>query len=629
MKKFRQAFTKISLKLIFTVGIVTIAIFSVFSFFSIQAQRNELLSQAEVYASKLSETIRNSTHLSMLENRSDQTHNIINTISQEPGLQEIRIFNKEGRIMFSSQKEFIGEMVDQKAEACYACHTANEPLEKLPMEDRMRIYDSPQDSSRILGVINPIYNEPSCWEANCHVHDAEQKVLGVLDVKLSLKDVDAQIASSEFRSILFAIIAIALLSLIIGIFVRRWIEKPVNELVTATEQVGTGNLNYLIKDLGSDELGLLAKSFNNMTQKLAEARIQLFQSDKMASLGRLAAGVAHEINNPLTAVLTYSSFLLKRIKDNPQLEEDLNVIVRETKRSREIVKSLLDFARQSVPKKNNANINEIINSAISVVDNQLAMKQIKLEKNLDENLPQIKIDSNQMQQVFINLLVNASDAVNNKDGKISIVSKIVNLSAYGTLQIKNAVCSKRHSLVDEEIKIESMPTIKLKVTSNGDEGFLNVDPIYGKNRDNYTLNIKNTANVQVSCPKCNISLLEKDTFCPKCKSSIYSFEVPPKGMFEKCINPKCEWQRWASVDEVGFRDFIEVKVSDTGCGISRENISKIFEPFYSTKGQKGTGLGLAVIWGIIDNHDGTISVDSELNKGTTFTILLPADYQIS
>ncbi len=618
-----QVITKISLKLILTVGAVTIAIISVYSYLSIQAQRNELLSQAEVYANKLSETIRNSTNLSMLQNRSDQTHRIINTIAQEPGLREIRIFNKEGRIMFSSQPEFIGGMVDKNAESCYACHTENEPLEKLPMEERMRIYQAPKDSSRILGIINPIYNESSCWEAECHVHPKEQKVLGVLDVKVSLKDVDAQISSSQSRSIIFAIIAIALLSLIIGIFVRKWVAQPVNELVTATEQVGSGNLNYVIKDLGLDELGLLAKSFNNMTQKLAEARMQLFQSDKMASLGRLAAGVAHEINNPLTAVLTYSSFLLKRIDNNPQLKEDLNVIVRETKRSREIVKSLLDFARQSVPKKSNADINEIINSALSVVENQLSLKQIKLEKNLDENLRQIKIDSNQMQQVFINLIVNALDAMNEKDGKISISSKIVNLSAYGTLQIKSAVCSKRHSLIDEELKIDSMPTIKLKVTSNGDDGYLNIDPIYGKKRDIYRLKIKNTANVQVSCTKCNISLITKDTFCPKCKSAIYSFEVPPQGMFEKCINPECDWQRWASVDEVGFRDFIEVKVSDTGCGISKENISKIFEPFYSTKGQKGTGLGLAVIWGIIDNHDGTINVESEINNGTTFTILLP------
>lgn len=625
--KFRQAITKISLKLILTVGVVTIAIISVYSFLSIQAQRDELLSQAEIYANKLSETIRNSTHLSMLENRSDQTHYIINTIAQEPGLREIRIFNKEGRIMFSSQKEYIGQMVDKNAEACYACHTANEPLEKLPMEERMRIYQSSQDSSRILGIINPIYNGESCWEAECHVHPKEQKVLGVLDVKLSLKELDTQIASSEFRSIIFAIFAIALLSLIIGIFVRKWIEKPVNQLVTATEQVGTGNLNYVIKDLGSDELGLLAKSFNNMTQKLAEARMQLFQSDKMASMGRLAAGVAHEINNPLTAVLTYSSFLLKRI-NNPEIQEDLKVIVRETKRSREIVKSLLDFARQSVPKKSNADINEIINSAISVVDNQLSLKQTKLEKNLDGNLPQTKIDSNQMQQVFINLLVNASDALQEKVGKISVATKIVSLSPYGTLQIKNAVCSKRHSLMDDEVKIDGMPTIKLKINSDDNEGFIILDPIYGKNRDKYHIKIQNPKNVQASCPKCNMSVIEKDIFCPKCQSRVYSFEVPPQGMFEGCINPQCDWQKWASVDEAGVRDYIEIKFSDNGIGIPKEDLSRIFEPFYSTKGQKGTGLGLAVIWGIIDNHNGTINVESNIGKGTTFSILLPVNQHV-
>ena len=624
--KIARAFTKISFKLIFTVGIVTFAIVSVYSFFSIQAQRTELLSQTEIYANKLSETIRNSTHLSMLENRSDQTHTIINTISQEPGLREIRIFNKEGRIMFSSQKEFIGELVDQNAEACYGCHTANEPLERLSMEDRMRIYSSPQDSSRILGIINPIYNEPSCWEADCHVHPKEQKVLGVLDVKLSLKDVDDQIASSESRSIIFAIIAIALLSLIIGIFVRKWIEKPVNELVNATEQVGTGNLSYAIKDLGNDELGLLAKSFNNMTQKLADARMQLFQSDKMASMGRLAAGVAHEINNPLTAVLTYSSFLLKRV-NSPEIQEDLKVIVRETKRSREIVKSLLDFARQSIPKKSNANLNEIIKNAVAVVGNQLSMKHITLNQKYEENLPLVKIDSNQMQQVFINLLVNASDAVREKDGKINISSKIINLSPYGTLQVKNAVCSKRHSLMDEEIKIDGKSSIKLKIVQNGNEGFVNLDPIYGKNRDKCGVEISNAAQVQVSCPKCNISLVDKTTKCPDCGGTVYSFEVPPQGMFEGCINPKCHWQRWSYVDEAGVRDYIEIKISDNGSGIAKEDLPRIFEPFYSTKGQKGTGLGLAVIWGIIDNHDGTINVESETDKGTTFTILLPISKQ--
>jgi signal transduction histidine kinase len=528
-------------------------------------------------------------------------------------------------IMYSSQENAIGTMVDKNAEACYVCHTANEPIEKLSIDQRIRKYKIHPDSSHILGIINPIYNEPSCWQANCHAHSESQSVLGVLDVKMCLKDVDNQIKQSENRSVIFAVGAIILLSLIIGLFVKKWIEKPINELVTATQEVGTGNLNYVIKDLGSDELGLLAKSFNDMTKKLADARLQLFQSDKMASMGRLAAGVAHEINNPLTAVLTYSSFLLKRVTD-PELQEDLKVIVRETKRSREIVKSLLDFARQSVPKKSNANINEIINNAVAVVDNQLSMKHIMLDKNLEENIPLVKIDSNQMQQVFINLLVNASDAVIEREGKISVSSKLVSLSPYGTLQIKNAVCSKRHSLMDEEIKIDGKPSIKLKLVQNGKEGFLNLGPVYGKNRDKYSIEIKSSEQIQISCPKCNISVIDKETICPKCKGTVYTFEVPPQGMFQGCINPKCDWQRWASVDEAGIRDYVEIKISDNGTGIAKEDLPRIFEPFYTTKGQKGTGLGLAVIWGIIDNHDGTINVESEIGKGTTFTILLPVNH---
>ncbi|MCU0406928.1 MAG: HAMP domain-containing protein, partial [Ignavibacteriaceae bacterium] len=480
--KLKQTFIKISTKLIFTVGLVTMGIISVYSYINLKTQSEDLLTQAELAANKLSETLKNSMHFSMMLNQPEQTHAIINASADEPCILEIRVFNKEGMIMYSSRENAIGSMVDKNAEACYVCHTANEPIEKLSIDQRIRKYKIHPDSSHVLGIINPIYNEPSCWQADCHAHYESQTVLGVLDVKVCLKDVDNQIKQIENRSIIFAVGAIILLSLIIGFFVKKWIEKPINELVTATQEVGTGNLNYVIKDLGYDELGLLGKSFNNMTQKLADARLQLFQSDKMASMGRLAAGVAHEINNPLTAVLTYSSFLLKRV-NNPELEDDLKVIVRETKRSREIVKSLLDFARQSVPKKSNANINEIITNAIAVVDNQLSMKHIKLDKNLEENIPLFKIDSNQMQQVFINLLVNASDAVQERSGAISISSRILSLTPYGTLQIKNAVCSKRHSLMNEEFKIDGKPSIKLKLVQNSKEGFVNLDPTYGKNRD--------------------------------------------------------------------------------------------------------------------------------------------------
>ena len=621
--KTKDFISKIGMKLIVAVGVITIVIISVFSYFSIQAQSDGLLSQAEIQANKLSETIKNSTHSSMLLNRREEIHTMINAISQETSIREIRVLNKEGRIMFSSQKELIGKMVDKQAESCYACHTADKPLEKLPINERVRVYKIHPDSSRILGVINPIYNDESCWNSDCHAHPKEQKVLGVLDVKMDLSDVDRQIASSEFMFILFAVIAIFALSLFIGVFVRIWIGKPVQELVKATNQVSTGNLNYTIKSLGKDELGILASSFNNMTKKLAEARMQLFQSDKMASLGRLAAGVAHEINNPLTGVLTYSSFLLKRTKGNPEMQEDLQVIVRETKRSREIVKSLLDFARQSVPKKQPADVNEIIEHSISVINNQLSLKHIKLDKHIDNNLPQATVDTNQIQQVFINLIVNASDAISKDGGTIKISSSSISLSSLGIAHIKKAVCPKRHDLIDNEIKIDGLPTVKIKAVSNGVEGIINLDPVYGKHRHHYGIEIKKGKSIQVSCPKCNSSLMNNDKKCPKCNSSTYSFEVPSQGMFEACTNPDCNWEKWAEVDDEGNKEFIEVKISDSGCGIAKEDLAKIFEPFYSTKGQSGTGLGLAVIWGIVDNHNGTISVDSEIGKGTTFTIRLP------
>ena len=615
--------TKIGLKLIIAVGVITIVIFGVFSYFSISAQSDALSSQAEIHANKLSEAIKNSTHTSMLENKKEEIHAIIDTVSHEPSIMEIRILNKEGTVTFSSRKDSIGKMVDKRAESCYACHTENQPLEKLSISERMRIYRISPDSPRILAVINPIYNEPSCYQGACHAHTKDQTVLGVLDIKMDLKDVDQQIKDSKFRLIVFAVIAILALSFFIAYFVRKWIGKPVSELVRATNEVSSGNLDYTIENPGKDELGILAKSFNKMTKSLAEAKLQLFQADKMASLGRLAAGVAHEINNPLTGVLTYSSFLLKRTKDNPELQESLGVIVRETIRSREIVKSLLDFSRQSVPKKHRADINRILKSAVDVVANQLALKQIELEEHLDTSLPEITVDANQIQQVFINLLVNAADAIGDNGGKISVDHSLISLSPHGLAQIKAAVCPKRHDLMDSEIRCYGLPTVRVKVVSNGIGGIMNLDPVYGKHRHQYGIEVASGNDLQLSCPQCNISLIEENVKCPNCGSPVYTFEVLPHGMLEGCTKPECDWQRWPAMDEAGQKDYIEVKISDTGQGIPKEDLSRIFEPFYTTKGQSGNGLGLAVTWGIIDNHNGTINVESELGQGTTFIVHLP------
>lgn len=620
-------FKKIGFRLIVAVGFTSIIIIGVFAYFNVKSHSTGLLKEVERHTNQLSETVISSTRFDMMLNQRERIQQIINTIGQQEHIRDVRILNKEGIITYSSDPSIINQMVDKNAEACYACHAQDEPLENISITERTRIFKVHPDSSRVIGIITPINNDKSCWEADCHVHPSNQKVLGVLDVTISLNEVDKSIVKGELEIVIFAVVAIIAVGFIIGFFVRRWIISPVNDLLDGTHQVSMGNLNYTIKDLGDDEIGKLGQSFNNMTHKLSEARMQLFQSDKMASLGRLAAGVAHEINNPLTGVLTYSSFLLKRTKDNPEFQEDLKVIVRETMRSREIVKSLLDFARQSVPKKSNADINEIINKSIEVIENQLSVNKVKVIKEVAEELPKITVDANQIQQVFINLFVNASDAIGKDGGTVTVTTNHISLAPYGTAQIKKAQCPKRHNLLDNEVKIDGIPSIKVKAKSNGTESIIHIDPIYGKLRNVYAQDYKEKKDAQYVCPECSTSLLIENKSCPKCGSSVIGIEVTGQGLYEVCSTKGCPYEKWEYVDSAGLQEYIEIKIKDTGSGITKEDLSKIFDPFFSTKGQKGTGLGLAVIWGIIDNHNGTITVESEVGKGTTFTIRLPLTQQ--
>jgi two-component system NtrC family sensor kinase len=619
----RQLPRKIGFKLIVVVGLTTIVTIGIYSYFNIKTQRENLLAEVARHAMQLSETVRNGTRYDMLLNQRERIHIIINDIGSDPAIGEVRVLNKEGAIIYSSRTESIGRMVDKRAEACYVCHAEDKPIEALPTSGRTRIFRLHPDSARMLGVINPIYSERSCWDASCHAHSKQQRVLGVLDVTISLADVEERIRSSAFEVGIFAVSTIFVASLIIGFFVNRWVGKPVGVLLNATKQVGSGNLSYTVPDLGEDDIGTLAQSFNTMTMKLSEARLQLFQSDKMASLGRLAAGIAHEINNPLTGVLTYSSFLLKRTEQNPDLHDDLKVVVRETIRSREIVKSLLDFARQSIPKKSLSDLTEIIQRSITVVEHQLSLKGLKIVSNLTPQLPKITLDPNQMQQVFVNLLLNAADAIENDPGTLTIDCRMLRLPPQGITQIKTARCPKGDDLVTSTFKIEGDPSIRVKVRRNGDTGFIMLDPVYGRNHHHFEVDTENVDTMEILCPDCNASLMAEAGRCVVCRGPLCVLAVPSQGEVEFCVKRTCGWQRWLFADSAGKKEHVEVRVADTGIGIPKEDLPRIFEPFFTTKGQKGTGLGLAVIWGIIDNHGGTISVESEVGVGTTFKIRLP------
>ncbi len=493
-------YTRISTQLILALALISIAVFALLSYILITAQRRSMIAQLERHSQEYIDTIGSSTRYAMMHNQREELHEIIDAIGKQPTVTKARILNKEGFIVYSPVDSEEGSKVDMDAEACYGCHAEREPRARLEREDWSRLF-SDKDGQPHIGLIKPIYNEPACSSAECHAHPPDQSVLGVLDVTLTLADVEREAHASRDKAILLTAFTIFSTSAIGLLLFHARVARPVRELLGATRRVADGDLSSRIAVRRHDELGQLQGAFNEMTQRLAETRDQLYQSNKMASVGRLAAGIAHEINNPLTGVLTFSSLLLKQHPEPDPLYPDLDTIVQETKRCREIVKGLLDFSRQVPSQKTSVDFNQIVQRSLDIVDHQLSVNDISVECDLQADLPPVWVDGNKMQQVLLNLLVNAADAVDSKDGRVSIST--------GTV-------------------------------------------------------------------------------------------------------------------ERGDRRWLQVQVADNGKGIPDEEREKIFEPFFTTK-ESGTGLGLAVVWGIVTEHDGTISVASEPGRGATFTIRLPID----
>ncbi len=313
----------------------------------------------------------------------------------------------------------------------------------------------------------------------------------------------------------------AVILLVILFIITSTIINPLRGMVVATNKIAEGDLNHRVEIDFRDEIGQLAHSFNQMTENLKianenllqwgktlEKRVEertkelremqdyLIRSEKLASLGKMAAGIAHEINNPLTSILINTHLMLEKCEKKDPDCENLTLIADETSRCAQIVKGLLEFARQNPPEKTKSDINELIDRTTQLLENQASFQNVKIIKNPEAGLPQIQLDKTKIQQVFWNLMLNACAAMP-KGGNLTIISRL-----------------------DDD------------------------------------------------------------------------------------------------------RKYVEIVFIDTGVGIPRENINKLFDPFFTTK-SSGTGLGLAVSYGIIQQHDGKIEVKSEVGQGSVFTVKLP------
>ena len=450
-------------KILLGVIIVVVVIEGLFLYMNIKSLSQQMIEKTEEEAFNLSETIRLSIRNAMIKDRRDEYQRIIDDVAQRKGIVEVRIFNKKGEITVSSDKTKVGTVVDKQAEACYGCHREGEAKVDLPSGSKTRIYHTEKGS--LLGMINPIKNESSCYPC----HPKTTNVLGVLDTMISLEGFEKEKAQIYKQMLFSGTVSVIVLSFLLSLLLTRVVNRPIDKLLAATQQAAHGNLDQAVGIRSHDELGELSDSFNNMiselkrsrdaiegwtqtlehrvqerTRELQQVQDQLIRAGKMAALGELAAGVAHEINNPLTGVLTFSSLMLKKVDENNPWKKDLENIVQQTTRCRNIVRGLLDFARQRKPDKKEWDINTLIDQTLTLVENQARFQNIKIIREFRKDIPMLFLDADQIQQVFMNIIINAADAMTGDGGTLTVKTDLNNGIAEISFMDTGRGISKEH-----------------------------------------------------------------------------------------------------------------------------------------------------------------------------------------
>lgn len=435
-------------KLTILTGTVVVLFMTLFAWININNLQKLLVNNTVRDLDNLAASITRMTRHQMLLDNRPLVYQMINEVANRPGIDRIRMINREGMIVHSTVAEEIGTAIDHQAIRCNQCHKPGMTLTHPPLEERGRFFTLP-DGKHVMGLARGVSNESSCSTAACHAHSESQRILGVVDILVSVDLLKADLASYRNRIILLTVLLIILLGASLTFFTLHLVNRPVNELLRLTARLAKGQLDCEMTPTSNDELGELMRAFQFMTTNLRQARndleewgrtleekvkdrseelqrmqMQLVHTEKLASLGELVAGIAHEINNPLSGILIFSSLVAKDKRLDPALQKDLETISNEAQRCAGIVKGLLEFARDYQPKKTTSDINQILIDSLRLVECQSVFQNVAILRQLDNNLPLIMADQNQLKQVFINIFINAGQAMQDlKRGELQIITR--------------------------------------------------------------------------------------------------------------------------------------------------------------------------------------------------------------
>ncbi len=413
-----------------SITVIVIIVAAVSGLVNVKTEEAQLLYTTTLGADRLSKAITSATWHAMLDDHREAAYQVMQTIAEKQGIDRIRIFNSAGQVMFATRSD------DRPVSSSYG----------LDLTSRVRILRA-LDGHRRLEMVTPIYNEKSCSQAECHAHPAGVKTLGVLDVALNLESVDHEVSAMKGRVLLVTAVEITLISLFIIFFTRRFLGRPIEMLIEGFKSVSQMELDKPLEYVkGSEELDDLARSFDVMrrrlrsalgeinqftqnleakveerTRQLQVAQKKLVQTERLATLGQLSASVAHEINNPVAGVLNLSMLLQRMLKDDgvppgriEEFRKYLSQVVSETTRVGRIVSDLLAFSRRSKPQRIPADLNKIVATTLSLVQHKMKLSNVAVESNLAANLPAVSCDPSQIQQVVLNLLLNAAEATSGR-----------------------------------------------------------------------------------------------------------------------------------------------------------------------------------------------------------------------
>ncbi|MFC2115886.1 sensor histidine kinase [Bacteroidota bacterium] len=531
IREYYRSFSSIYGQVVKVIGILSLFLFLTFGTIFRTINKEYMENTIQQSGNNVCMFVEGALYEHMLENNKLTLRKTLDIINRMPGIEDVNMYDSQDNLAYSS---FPDDSIVHQNPNCKDCHAnINTMFPKTEKSFRIINMDSECEMTekehdyRLLLIKSPIFNEVSCYTNACHAHQESEEVLGSLVIRIPLEELDANLN----KSLLFALLTTLILVVFLMIFTRRKIKKPLNEIIKASMAVSRGDKSTRL-DIRSDQLNdvrMVSTAFNEMldnlqsateelqnwsqqleykvqkkSEELSEMQNELIHIERIASLGKLSSSVAHEINNPLAGVLTYTKLVHKHLRKFDLEEEEkasmlryLKVIEEETKRCGDIVKGLLDFSRTDQHDFKTCHMHRLLKETYTLIDHQMKIESINFLSDFSATKDLVLCSGNQIKQACIAILLNASEAVYEN----------------GVIQIK---------------------------TSNTDE------------------------------------------------------------------------------------DHIKLEITDNGVGIAPEDIPHVFEPFYSTKEKaSGIGLGLAIVHGIVQSHQGKLELESELGKGTTISILLP------